>query len=292
LTLILNADGTGKIDDESMKYVVKDNVLSVDEKGSINRYAYQLNGNRMTLSGGDLDKPMVFERQAPPAPSGLGARRAQPPAAATPEAGGTGLVGRWQGPQGITQINADGTMLINDVPYRYIVQGSILTVVGSDGSAAIPFQLRGDSLTITSGGQSAVLQRMAANAPAAGQNAGSPASAAELAGKWCAFSNFNANAGGGSMTDECFTLNANGSYSYHREASMSAYAPGIWGGTTSRTDDAGTFQLLGTRLTVNSRTQGTKTYNLEKRNHPKNGDAMLCLEGTCFVTAYQRPPWR
>ena len=94
------------------------------------------------------------------------------------------------------------------------------------------------------------------------------------------------------MTDECFTLFPNGTYQYHREASISAYAPGIHGGTASQTDDTGTWRVNGSTVIVNSRNQGAATYSLEKRNHTKTGDPMVCLDGRCYVTYYQKPPWR
>jgi hypothetical protein len=384
ITLTLNAGGTGKLDGAGIKYTVKDNVLIVDEGGVVNRYAYQLNGNVLTLSGGDLQKPMVFERQGASSSSGLGARRAQAAAAGTapsnpagawetqgpngvirlvlkPDGTGTfgggpvrwqfdrgilsltgpnnntvmynaaltqdsltlsggnltqpvifrasaseqssagpkigsdgksheGLVGQWQGPAGIVEVKADGTMLIKGVPYRYSIQGDILTLIGNDGSLPVPFRLNGDNLTMTLSGQLVNLRRIAAQG--AGQLATPAGTGADLVGKWCYFSSFSATSGGGSMTDECFTINANGTYQYHREGSISAYSPGIYGGTASQTDDTGTVQVSGPTLTVISRTKGTSTYTLEKRNHPKTGDPMLCLDGRCFVTYYQRPPWR
>jgi hypothetical protein len=45
-------------------------------------------------------------------------------------------------------------------------------------------------------------------------------------------------------------------------------------------------------LTVNSRTAGTNSYTLVRKNHPKNNDPMLCLDGRCFVTYGPKPPWR
>lgn len=384
ITLTLNADGGGKLDEANIKYVIKDNILSVDEGGVVNKYTYQLSGNKLTLSGGDLDKSMVFERQGGSSPSGLGGRRSQTAVAgstpsnpegtwetqgphgvirlvlkpdgtgtfgggpvrwqfnqgilsltgpngttvmynaalaentlivsggnltqpvvfkkAAPEVGSAGpktggegksrdgLVGRWQGPAGIVEVKADGTMLIQGVPYRYNVQGDTLTLIGNDGSLPVPFRLDGDSLTMTLRGQVVTLKRIAADG--AGQAAGPGGIAAELVGKWCYFSSFSATSGGGSMTDECFTLFANGTYQYHREGNISAYAPGIHGSTASQTDDTGTWRLSGTTITVVSRTQGASTYTLEKRNHPKTGDPMLCLDGRCFVTYNQRPPWR
>jgi hypothetical protein len=199
----------------------------------------------------------------------------------------TGLVGKWQSPDSLVEFNADGTLLIGDVLYRYTVQGNTLTLIGADGSVPLPFQLAGDRLTVAINGQLTVLQRFVA-----GQTEPGGTTPAEMAGKWCYFANFNANNGGGTVTDECFTINANGTYTYHRESSMSAYAPGVYGSTASTQNDAGGWTLDGTRLIVNSRTSGTSTYTLEKKNNPKNRDPMLCLDGRCFVTYGPKPPWR
>src|SRR3974377_525428 len=93
ITLSLGAGGAGKLDGASIKYTVKDNILLVDDSGVINKYSYELNGNVLTLSGGDLQKPMVFQRQGSASATGLGGRRAQsqsePAAPASP-------VGAWE----------------------------------------------------------------------------------------------------------------------------------------------------------------------------------------------------
>ena len=49
------------------------------------------------------------------------------------------------------------------------------------------------------------------------------------------------------------------------------------------------YDLAGTKSLA---TLGVTTYVLEKRNHPKNNEPMLVLDGQAFVTFYQKPPWR
>ncbi len=204
---------------------------------------------------------------------------------------GQPLVGRWQGEESVLQINADGTLLIDQTRYRYTVAGNEITLIGYDGSMQVPFKLEGDRLTVLFAGQVVTMQRVAAGADPGGRAAGTNVPV-ELSGKWCYFSNFNATSGGGSMTDECFTIYANGRYQYHRESSMSVYASGAYGSQASSQDDSGTWSLQGSTLKVNSRTQGPVSYNLVKRNHPKNNDPMLCIDGRCFVTYGPKPPWR
>jgi len=198
----------------------------------------------------------------------------------------TGLAGTWQSANTLVEITTDGTLLVGEVLYRYTVQGDTLTLIGVDGSVPVPFQLNGDRLTVSLNGQITVMQRVVPGQTAPGSAGGT--APAELAGKWCYFSNVNATSGGGSMSDECFTMGANGTYSYHRESSMS----GTYGSTASAQNDGGTWELNGDRLTVNSRSAGTSVYTLVKKNHPKNHDPMLCLDGRCFVTYGPKPPWR
>lgn len=73
---------------------------------------------------------------------------------------------------------------------------------------------------------------------------------------------------------------------------MSANAPGMWGGTSSQSADAGRWTLAGNRITAHSRSGQATSYTLEKRNHPRNRrDPMICLDGDCYTTLYNRPAW-
>jgi hypothetical protein len=203
-----------------------------------------------------------------------------------------GIVGRWQSPDSEVVIKADGTLTIDGTPYRYTVAGKIVMLIGADGMVPIPFELNGDRLTVQVDGEIVVLQRLAPGAPSRPRAAEptSPAGSSngsELAGKWCYLSNVTAS-NGGRMSDECFTIYPNGTYQYYAETSSS----GPNGGTASQQSDSGTWSLNGSSLTVNSRSQGRSVYPLTKRNHPKNNDPMLCLDGRCFVTYGPKPPWR
>lgn len=296
MILILNANGTGTLDGDPIKFTVKGNTLAVTEDGDVNNYSFTLSGNTLKLSGGDLDQPMIFERQSAAPATGLGARRNQVVAkapedtptepAAKPKS--NSLVGRWQGSENVVTINDNGTMQIAGENYRYAVAGNIITITGHDGSLPIPFELKGDTLHVNVNGQAQTLQRLKDEPKG---KAGAGGIRQELVGKWCYFASVSANAGGGRMTEECFTLNADGTYTYVRESSASAYAPGIAGGTNSQGSDSGRWTATETSITAQSRSGQTTTYTLEKRNN-KNNDPMLCLDGQCFATAYQKAPWR
>lgn len=198
------------------------------------------------------------------------------------------IVGDWQGPQGVVRFGADGSVMIAGKAYRYAVEGATLTLIAPDGQAALPFQLNGDVMVVSMNGQSIRFTRVAAGATMT-QNQGQNGVRQELVGKWCYQANVYATNGGARSSSQCFVLNPNGTYEYYGETD--SYNPN--GGSTGQSYDAGTWTATDTTITANSRTRGTTTYRLEKRNHPKNvNDPMLVLDGQAFVTAYQKPPWR
>ena len=99
-------------------------------------------------------------------------------------------------------------------------------------------------------------------------------------------SNVNSNSGG-RMSNRCFTLYENGTYEYYSETSSS----GPVASSASQESDSGTWTATSTTITRNSRSLGTETYSLERRNHPKTGDPMIVFDGDAYVTYSPRRPW-
>lgn len=290
-----NPDGTGILDGTPIKYSVRGTQLTVNEEGTINNYTFKLSGDELVVSGGDLDAPMTFGRQG--TGKGLGGRRSQ---AGVDQQNGpqndqqnletekkeTGLVGRWQSSEATVQIKDDGTLMLNGETFRYAVKGNNITLANNEGAAQFPFQLAGDTLRVLVDGRTVIYKRVTGGSRREDFNAASGANSADLFGKWCYMANVNAN-NGGRMSNRCFTLYANGTYEYYSETSSS----GEYGGTASQESDSGTWTATATTITRNSRTLGTQTYSLEKRNHPRNGDPMLVIDGDAYVTSTARSPW-
>ena len=116
--------------------------------------------------------------------------------------------------------------------------------------------------------------------------------AQELVGKWC-YVNVNSTNSGGSSSEQCITLKADGTYEYYGESSRSVNTNTYSGGTSSQSSDYGTWSYDGARVYYTSSAgAGSGSYSLEKRNHPKNNDPMIVLDGVTYVTFYQRDPWR
>ncbi len=238
----------------------------------------------MVVSGGDLDSPLTFQRQG--GGRGLGGRKSQAAAAGEAKSKEKGLTGRWQSSQATVQINDDGTLVLDGKTYRYNVKSNVITIADSAGSMQFPFQLSGDSLNVLVNGEVVAYKRLAEGSGPArvGGNVGT--NPLELFGKWCYMSNVNTGSGG-RMSNRCFTLAEIGTYEYYTDTSCS----GPVASSASQESDSGTWTATATTITRNSRTLGSETYPLEKRNHPKTGDPMLVLDGDAYVTYSPRRPW-
>ena len=200
----------------------------------------------------------------------------------------------------------NGSGKVNDKPMQWQTLGKLLFMQKQGESPqSYSFDVKGDKLSVGGGDLDGIvtLSRGTAAAEAAAKTAKANPSASqassggggggqELVGKWCKGSNFSANSGGGSSRMACIELKPDGSYTYRSEGSMSANAPGMWGGTSSQSGDAGRWAVAGNQITAQSRSGKVSTYTLEKRNNPKNRrDPMICLDGDCYTTYYNRPAW-
>ncbi len=203
-----------------------------------------------------------------------------PPATAVPtKSSSNSIVGFWRNAQGHARFNADGTGEVDGENGRYEIHGNQMTLSGPRGQLSLPFEIHGDTLTFTVNGVALVLTRVR-------EEAGPGGIRQELVGKWCWISMVNAQHGA-SMSNRCFTLNPNGTYQYYGESD--SYNPN--GGVTSQSSDSRTWTATETALTTHSSAKGTQVFTLEKRNHPKNNDPMLVVNGQPFVTYYQKAPW-
>lgn len=199
------------------------------------------------------------------------------------------LIGKWTSSEAKVEFIDESTMTINGDKFNYAVVGKIITVEIEDGQLEFPFTLKGNTLTVTVEGRKVVYTRSSKNEEdeqPTEQPQRNGANPQELVGKWCYQANVQAQ-GGGRQTDICFILNPNGTYEYYGESSSSN--PN--GGANSQSYDSGRWSATATTLTARSNSGETKTYTLEKRNHPKTGDPMLIVDGDAFVTYYQKQPW-
>lgn len=175
------------------------------------------------------------------------------------------------------------------ITYDFKLLGNALTLSGGDLESEITFTRQGTTQTTAATPQATTGNP--APAASAQSNASKGAVPQELVGKWC-YVNVYSSSTGGSSTERCITLNADGTYEYYGESSRSVNTPDAYGGTSSQSSDRGTWWLKDDRIYYQSQTQGDGSYAFEKRNHPKNGDPMIVLDGDTYVTFYNKPPWR
>lgn len=128
-----------------------------------------------------------------------------------------------------------------------------------------------------------ILASMRKGAPAAPSGGGHP----ELAGSWAYVSNVYAQ-DGGSASNSVLTLCADGTYVWNAESSSS----NPFGQTGMQEHETGRWSATDATLTLTSDGGGSRTFQLEKQNHPKNAqDPMIVLDGQAYVTTTSRAPW-
>lgn len=200
----------------------------------------------------------------------------------------TALVGRWTSDEATVEIRADGTLTINGDEFAYKVKNSVITVYNDEGVMRFPFELDGDQMIVQVEDREVVYTRAKGKNNSGGTTRGAGgANPAELVGKWCYMANVNGGGGNTRMSNRCFTLYENGTYEYYSESSSG----GSNGSAVWQESDSGRWSATATTLTAYSKNNGTITYSLQKRNHPKTGDPMLVVDGDAFVTFYQRQLW-
>jgi len=280
MTLMLNPDGSGEFDGETINYSANTNKLLITQSGQTTTYTFLLQGNSLTLSGGDLDDKVTFTK--------AGTESTQSPVAITQEPAAkqdskSSLIGVWSGNGESIEFKSTGqcVYLGNTFPYEDSQGHIILTT--QQGKVMFAYAIQGNQLN-TRGASNQVAQ--ANNS----QNKIGGNIAQELVGKWC-WINVNTTNSGGSTSSRCIVLNANGTYEYASERSMDTNTNAFYAGTSSQGSDRGTWYVQGDRIYYNSQTTGQGSYQLQKVNHPKNRDPMIVLDGESYVTFYQKPSW-
>ncbi len=296
MKLSLGAGGKGVFDEENISYSTSANKLIIKTPEGTETYIFKLAGNSLSLSGGDLDETITFKRGE----SG----QSTPPSTATNKSNAEAtkldkLLGQWTTDGADLEFKSNGTGIYNTKPFSYTLNGNTLISRDETGENQFIVMFIGKAMTLMGQGVNATFTRgftgykvtQDANTSSSNNNNNTAGGVDQsIVGKWCYISSLT-NTNASSSYSRCIVINANGTYTYNAEGSISGYGGGGYGGSSSQSADSGTWQLAGNRIQVNSRAQGQKVYTFERRNHPKNGDPMIIIDGEAYVTFYQRNPW-
>lgn len=198
------------------------------------------------------------------------------------------FLGRWKSDEAVIEFRSDSVITINDETFKYRVKGSVITVYNDEGAIPFPFELAGDKLTVEFQGREIVYTRIKdkdGGIGGAAFGATPEGIIPEFVGKWCYMSNLTGS--NSYMSSRCFTLQQNGTYEFVAESSSA----GAYGSTAGESYDSGRWTATRTTLTAHSSKHGKIVYPIVLRNHPKNGDPMIVVDGDAYVTAYQKKPW-
>lgn len=302
MDLDLQANGKGAFDGEAISYQYSNSTLVITSGGTKTTYQAKFSGDVLTLSGGDLDAPISFNRVQN---NTAGAAAKESSGNSSPASNPGGLIGTWTAQNEEITFTTDGKMIYNGTPLTYTLQADQIHVQSPGGNIVFQYSLSGNNLTLKSDGLNALYTRKVngavqgqgnMQAPAAG-NTGDGTIDASLVGKWAYVGTAN-NISGSFSNEEYVTLKADGTYEYYSETSGTASGTNMYGnqtyagGMASQSADRGTWRVKGNTIIAVSAKTGTKVYQLQKRNHPKTGDPMIVLDGTAYVTYYQKAPWR
>ncbi|GEM_PF-4690705 len=178
--MVIKADNTGCLGTKEFHYLSTGYSLTIFTDKEQTEYRYELNGDTLILSGGDLSEPLQFQRK------GTAVAPAPGPTPGPRPAPSKGLVGMWRSPIDSFEIRADGTLVAEGTIVKYEVKGTTFTLVGPGGRAPYEYTLDGDTLTMTREGTTTTYERVdAAAEPAPGPTPGPAAATPKgLVGTW------------------------------------------------------------------------------------------------------------
>ena len=194
--VVLNDDGTGKMDDDSITFTATDDAIDIKVDGEVIRYKYVREADgRITVSGGDLDEPTTFTRVgggagAGVAKRGLGAKLKKEQPQQAPEdrpavrGAGTWETKRHDGATLTMQLNPDGTGLLGAAPLRWALEGDALVLHVNGGRVRYDLLKLDDAELRVSGGDLPQPVTFTLAAPRGGAGAGAGAKPDSVVGKW------------------------------------------------------------------------------------------------------------
>jgi len=184
-----------------------------------------------------------------------------------------------------------GRMKLESYDLTYTYDAKTLSVNAPSGTVVFSYTFSGNILTVTApGGKVSIYQKDGGANTNGYNNQQAPQGGIDqtMVGKWCVVKSSSGgyNSSGSYSSSECFVLEANGTYQYASEGSRSVDA----GATASQGTDRGTWSVQGSTLIARSQNGTVNQYQFIKKNSA-NGDPCLVINGTSFVTYFNKPSW-
>lgn len=293
MKLVFNKDGSCLVDGDAFNYSVTASTLTLSDGYENTVYNYALSGGQLTLSGGDLMQAMTFRREGTPQAS-----------AETVYTTGSAneLIGSWRN-QEETIVITGQTMTINGVEYKYSTNGSQISIQTAEGPQPVSYSVSGNQLSMIMNGVTYSFQKSAANTLAANVSTQTVSATnlpgtidPTLVGKWYYYSSSSGYSGGGSSSERILEINADGTYRYYYEGSVSGKSHDMYGEeemfaqSAGQDNDSGSWRLQGNVLHTQSNVHGYQTFTLQKQNN-QNNEPIILIDGDPYATYYKKAPW-
>ena len=146
MRLMLKADGTGSFDGEMISFTTMGTKLSIFQIGEPTVYIYGVQGNTLTLSGGDLDGVTITFKRS----TGLEKVSVE---ASAPDirsrdnmTDNSGLVGLWKGKDKTIEFKPDGKCVYQGQTFSYKISQGHIDLTAAQVKITLAYSIKGNQL--------------------------------------------------------------------------------------------------------------------------------------------------
>lgn len=202
------------------------------------------------------------------------------------------ITGTWNNDEvGTLTFNANGNGTFAGSSFTFTNTSNKIFASSEDGDFIYNYKMTNGQLIISGGIFDAPVTFSKTKTSSSGTSSPKTGSIDKsIVGTWC-WTNASSTYTSSSSNTRCIVINANGTYQYTYEGSISGSGGGYYGGSSSQNADHGTWKLNGNTISIVSANEGAQTLSFQKKNHPKTGDPMIVIDGDAYVTYYQKNPW-
>jgi hypothetical protein len=295
MTLEFKENGKCVLDGTEMSFSCSGSVLFVVAEGIQSSYTYSADDKSLSLNGQAGEGALILQRSGTisvNSSANISNSNQGTTTVNSSQSTNNQLIGLWSGNNETIEFLANNNCNYTGQTFKYETTSTEITLKTGMGDVKFAYVIKGNELTLLVNGNRLIYTKGEAIANQSQNNAsGKGKVATELVGKWC-WTNVTSTNSGGSTSEKCIVLNADGTYTYSASRSMDNNTDTFYAGTSSESSDRGTWTFDGQRIHYNSQMgKGSGSYKLEKRNHPRNGDPMIVLDGETYVTYYQKSSW-